>query len=276
MMFYTGTLLPPLQKKLLKKMHSNYGPHSLREAFDMTLEFKKEYQITQPQSTFNIMETCYEETPEQEEFSMEEVQMRSQMQGQGQGQYQQGNHPQYQKRQYNNNGGQKSYQGNNYRNNPNQGYKSQYQQGPKQNQSYHPQNMKGFQGQGQGQVMQQPQIDCGIVLPSNFTLEQFVEISKALKKIEDKYTHPHPQRQASASHNTVTSQNKETQAPTMVTELTSQPSHINGSTQIGNITVDQFTTSMGHSMDHIIEALKETFSNTEAKEDSEATVVEPQ
>ena len=103
------------QKKLLKKMHLNYGPHSLREAFDMTLEFKKEYQITQPQSTFNIMEMCYEETPEQEEFSMEEVQMRSQMQGQGQGQYKQGNHPQYQKRQYNNNGGQKPYQRNNYR-----------------------------------------------------------------------------------------------------------------------------------------------------------------
>ena len=221
MMFYARTLLPPLQKKLLKKMHLNYGPHSLREAFDMTLEFKKEHQITQPQSTFNVMETCYEETPEQEEFSMEEVHMRSQMQGQGQGQYQQGNHPQYQKRQYNNNSGQKSYQGNNYRNNPNQGCKSQYQQGPKQNQSYCPQNMKGFQGQGQDQVTQQPQIDCGIVLPSNFTLEQFVEISKALKKIKDKYAHPHPQRKASASHNTVTSQNKETQAPTMATELTS-------------------------------------------------------
>ena len=114
------------------------------------------------------------------------------------------------------------------------------------------------------------------MLPLNFTLEQFVEISKALKKIEDKYAHPHPQRQASASHNTITSQNKETQAPTMTTELTSQPSHINGSTQIGNITVDQFTTSMGHSMDHITEALTETFSNTEAKEDSKATVVEPQ
>ena len=69
--------------------------------------------------------------------------------------------------------------------------------------------------------MQQPWIDCGIVLLSNFELEQFVEISKALKKIEDKYTHPHPQRQASASHNTVTSQNKKTQAPTISTESTS-------------------------------------------------------
>ena len=51
--------------------------------------------------------------------------------------------------------------------------------------------MKGFQGQGQGQVMQQPWIDCRIVLPSHFALEQFVEISKTLK-IETKYTHPHP------------------------------------------------------------------------------------
>ena len=40
--------------------------------------------------------------------------------------------------------------------------------------------------------------------------------------------------------------------------------------------MDQFATSMGHSMDHIIEALKETFGNTEAKEDSKDTVVEPQ
>ena len=29
--------------------------------------------------------------------------------------------------------------------------------------------------------------------------------------------------------------------------------------------MDQFDTSMGHSMDHIIEALKETFGNTEAE-----------
>ena len=62
----------------------------------------------------------------------------------------------------------------------------------------------------------------------------------------------------------------------MTMELTSQPSHINGSTQIGNITVYQFATSMGHSMDHIIKALKETFGNTEAKGDSVATMVEPQ
>ena len=33
MMFYAGTLHEPLRKKLLKKMHSNYRPQTLREAF---------------------------------------------------------------------------------------------------------------------------------------------------------------------------------------------------------------------------------------------------
>ena len=96
MVFFTGTLLPPLQKKLLKKMHLHYRPHTLREAFDLTLEFEKEYQITQPQSDFKVMETCHEDLEEDYDFSTEEVQMRSQAQNntQGnrpQGHYQQGN-----------------------------------------------------------------------------------------------------------------------------------------------------------------------------------------
>ena len=81
MMFYTGTLHEPLRKKLLKKMHSNYRPRTLREAFDLTLEFEKEYQVTySPQSDFTIMETCYEDPEGEHEFTMEEVQMRSQTQ----------------------------------------------------------------------------------------------------------------------------------------------------------------------------------------------------
>ena len=103
MMFFTGTLLPPLQKKLLKKMHSHYRPHTLREAFDLTLEFEKEYQITQPQSDFEVMETCHEDLKEDYDFSAEELQTRSQAQNntQGnrpQGQYQQGNQPQGQEK----------------------------------------------------------------------------------------------------------------------------------------------------------------------------------
>ena len=83
MMFFAGTLIPPLQKKLLKKMNSQYGPRSLREAFDMTLVFEREHQVTQPMCTFNVMETCYEEPQVQEEFATEEVQTRAQTQGQG-------------------------------------------------------------------------------------------------------------------------------------------------------------------------------------------------
>ena len=49
MMFYAGTLQGPLRIKLLKKIHLNYRPRTFREAFDLTLEFEKEYQITQPQ-----------------------------------------------------------------------------------------------------------------------------------------------------------------------------------------------------------------------------------
>ena len=99
MMFFTGALLPPLQKKLLKKMHLHYRPCTLREAFDLTLEFEKEYQITQPQSDFKVREMCHEDLEEDYEFSVEEVQTRSQAQNntQGnrpQGQYQQGNQPQ--------------------------------------------------------------------------------------------------------------------------------------------------------------------------------------
>ena len=80
MMFFAGTLLPPLWKKLLKKMHSHYRPRTLREAFDLTLEFEKEYQITQPQSDFKVMETCHEDPEEDYDFSAEEVQTRSQAQ----------------------------------------------------------------------------------------------------------------------------------------------------------------------------------------------------
>ena len=85
MMFFTLTLLHPLQRKLLKKMNTVYGPRTLREAFDLTLEFEKEYQIMQPGPDLEVMETCYEDPEENDEYSMEEVQTRSQMQNNPQG-----------------------------------------------------------------------------------------------------------------------------------------------------------------------------------------------
>ena len=76
-------------EKLLKKMHSHYRPHTLREAFNQTLEFEKEYQITQPQSDFEVMETCHEDLEEDYKFSTE-VQTRSQAQNNTQGNRPQG------------------------------------------------------------------------------------------------------------------------------------------------------------------------------------------
>ena len=101
-----------------------------------------------------------------------EVQMRSQANKQGQ--YQQGNWPQFPKQQYQKpNNGQKSYQGNQFRTGSNQGYKPQYQQGSKPYQGSRPQYNQGYQGQGQsqGQGIQQPRIDFGMVLPTQWGLE---------------------------------------------------------------------------------------------------------
>ena len=39
-----------------------------------TLEFEKEYQITQPGPNLKVMETCYEDLEENDEYSTEEVQ----------------------------------------------------------------------------------------------------------------------------------------------------------------------------------------------------------
>ena len=69
-------------------------PCTLREAFDLTLEFEKEYQITQPQSDFEVMETCHKDLEEDYEFSMEEVQTRLQAQNNTQGNRPQGQYQQ--------------------------------------------------------------------------------------------------------------------------------------------------------------------------------------
>ena len=74
---------------------------------DVTMKFKVEHQITQPELDLAVMETCYEEPIIEETYTTEEVQMRSQAQKQGQNQ--QGSQPQFQKQQYL---GQKNFQGN--------------------------------------------------------------------------------------------------------------------------------------------------------------------
>ena len=63
---YVSTLLPHLQRKLLKKLNLLHQPQSLREAMDVTMDMEVEHQITQPEQQLTVMETCYEETPMQE------------------------------------------------------------------------------------------------------------------------------------------------------------------------------------------------------------------
>ena len=82
----------------------------------------------------------------------------------------------------------------------------------------------------QGQGMQQPRIDFGMVLPTQWGLEQFLEMTKALNQIEDKYTNPQPynsqQRQNNASTSAVTSQDKKNQNPDESIQMTSWHSQI--------------------------------------------------
>ena len=146
--------------------------------------------------------------------------MRSQAQKQGQQQHQ-GSHSQFLRHQ---NTGQKSFQGNqNYnKSNYGSGYKSQYNKG---NCQYHG-NKPLYQGQHQPlsnqAPMQQPRIDFGMILPMKFGLEQFLEMTKALKCMEDTYSKPPYNRHEPFMQGN--NSNKENQQPNGLTQLTSQTS----------------------------------------------------
>ena len=121
--------------------------------------------------------------------------------------------------------------------------------------------------QGQGQVVnpiaQLPRVDCGIVITTQWGLEQFAEMAKALKHIEDKHRQEKnyiSQQRANSnfnSNNTASSQNKENQDPNSLTSLTSQPSSITPATPIGNLTMGELATQMGSQMDHVMAAINE-------------------
>ena len=84
-----------------------------------------------------------------------------------------------------------------------------------------------FQGQGQVVNVPIPRIDCGIVIPSQWGLEQFAEMAKALKHIEGKhkYNRTYGSQQKAGglnnSHTPVSSQNKENQDTNGLTGMTS-------------------------------------------------------
>ena len=143
----------------------------------------------------------------EESYTTEEVHMQSETQKQGYNQ--QGSWPQFQKQQFL---GQKNFQGNQNKSGYGSGYKPQYSKGNNQ----HYGNRTQYQGQQQPGLNQMPEcqlrINFGMILPTQFGLEQFIEMIKALKRVEDKYKkHPYHQQNKHEPSNGGNNTNKENQ-----------------------------------------------------------------
>ena len=120
-------------------------------------------------------------------------------------------------------------------------------------------NKPPYQGQHQPvsnqATMQQPRINFGMILPMEFGLEQFLEMTKVLKHIEDKYSKPQYHiHELSKEENPL---HKENQQPN---------GKITQNMQIGNVSVEQMAMSMGSDLDHLVEALEEVFGSQSTEE----------
>ena len=122
--------------------------------------------------------------------------------------------------------------------------------------------------------VQQPRIDFGMILPMKFGLEQFLEMTKALKCIENKYTKPnHNQYNRCEPSKQGNNANKENQQPNGSMQFTSQMSQhsqITRNMQIGNISVEQIVSSLGSDPDHLVKALEEVFCAPQPMEEQDA------
>ena len=102
--------------------------------------------------------------------------------------------------------------------------------------------------------MQQLRINFGMILPTKFGLEQFLEMTKALKHIEDKYMKPqqnqYNRHESSKQGNNSNKENQQPHGSPQLTSQTSQPSQITRNAQIGNISVEQMARSLGSDLDH--------------------------
>ena len=115
--------------------------------------------------------------------------------------------------------------------------------------------------------MQQPRINFGMILPMKFGLEQFLEMTKALKHIQEKYLKPQYHRhEPSKEENPLNKENQQPNGSTQLTSQTSQYGKITQNMQIGNVSVEQMATSMGSDPDHLVEALEEVFGSQSTKE----------
>ena len=193
---------------------------------DVTMDIEVEHQITQPEEQLTIMETFCKEPPAEETYTTEEVWMRPQAQKQGQqqhhGSYSQQHQGSYSQFPRNQNSRQKSFQGNQNYNKTNYGlgYKSQYNKGNSQKHGNKPSYQEQHQPVSNQATMQQPRINVGMILPTKFGLEQFLEMTKVLKHIEDKYSKPQYNRhELSKEKNPL---NKENQQPNSSMQSTSQ------------------------------------------------------
>ena len=107
-------------------------------------------------------------------------------------------------------------------------------------------------------------------------------MAKALKHIEDKHKYDRtygPQQRAGGlanSHTPANSQNKENQDTNGLTVMTSQPSPITPTMQIGNITVSDLATKMGSQMEDVVAAINEVQEAETPTKDLESQVIEPQ
>ena len=114
----------------------------------------------------------------------------------------------------------------------------------------------------------QPRIDFGMVLSTSFGLEKFLEMTNALKQVEDKYKKPQfYQQNRHESSSGGNNPNKENQQPNDSTQSTRQPSQITRNTQIGNITVKQITTSLGPNLDQLVKALEDVLAAPQTMEE---------
>ena len=121
--------------------------------------------------------------------------------------------------------------------------------------------------------VQQLRINFGMILPMKFGLEQFLEMTKALKCIEDKYTKPHHNEynrcEPSKQGNNTNKENQQPDGSMQLTSQMSQHSQITRNMQIGNISVEQMATSLGSDLDHLVETLEEVFCASQPTEEQD-------
>ena len=116
-------------------------------------------------------------------------------------------------------------------------------------------------------TMQQPRINFGMILSTKFGLEQFLEMTKALKCIEDKYSKPQYNRcEPSKEENSLNKENQQPNSSTQLTSQTNQHGKITQNMQIGNISVEQMATLMGSDPENLVEALEEVFGSQSTEE----------